>query len=154
MKNKKVIIGIVVFVLIVLLGIGFFVLSSNKDTPEQVAVEEETPIEETVNILSPEEIGLVLTKTLDNTKVIMEIGKTDNILSLEYELSYLAKGDIPRGAIGNIENKVKGKSIKQEIVLGTCSDVCHYDEDVSDVKLIVRVTKLDNTVYSVEETLD
>ena len=154
MKNKKVIIALVVFVLIVLLGIGFFVLSSNKDTPEQVAVEEETPIEETVNILSPEEIGLVLTKTLDNTKVIMEIGKTDNILSLEYELSYLAKGDIPRGAIGNIENKVKGKSIKQEIVLGTCSDVCHYDEDVSDVKLIVRVTKLDNTVYSVEETLD
>lgn len=154
MKNKKVIIALVVFVLIVLLGIGFFVLSSNKDTPEQVAVEEETPIEETVNILSPQDIGLVLTKNVNNTKVIMEISNTDDILSLDYELSYLATGDIPRGVIGHIENKSSGKPMKQEIVLGTCSDVCHYDEDVTNIMLLLKLVKTDNVVYSVEKTLD
>jgi len=153
-KNKKVIIALVVFVLIVLLGVGFFVLSSNKDTPEQVVVEVETPIEETVNVLFPQDIGLVLTKNVNNTKVIMEIGNTDDILSLDYELSYTAKGDIPRGVIGHIENKVKGKPIKQEIVLGTCSDVCHYDEDVTNIMLLLKVAKTDNAVYSVEKTLN
>ena len=154
MKNKKVIIALIVFVLIVLLGVGFFLLSSNKDTPEQAVVEEETPIEETVDVLSPQDIGLVLTKNINNAKVIMEIGKTDDILSLDYELSYIAKGDIPRGVIGRIENKSSGKPIKQEIVLGTCSDVCHYDEDVTNITLLLKVVKKDNAVYSVEKSLD
>jgi len=153
-KNKKVIIALIVFVLIVLLGVGFFLLSSNKDTPEQAVVEEETPIEETVDVLSPQDIGLVLTKNINNAKVIMEIGKTDDILSLDYELSYIAKGDIPRGVIGRIENKSSGKPIKQEIVLGTCSDVCHYDEDVTNITLLLKVVKKDNAVYSVEKSLD
>jgi len=153
-KNKKVIIALIVFVLIVLLGVGFFLLSSNKDTPEQAVVEEETPIEETVDVLSPQDIGLVLTKNINNAKVIMEISNTDDILSLDYELSYIAKGDIPRGVIGHIENKSSGKPIKQEIVLGTCSDVCHYDEDVTNITLLLKVVKKDNAVYSVEKSLD
>ena len=86
-----------------------------------------------------------------NKKVIMEITKVEDISSLEYQLSYASKGDIPRGAIGTLEPK--GKPVKQEIVLGTCSDVCHYDQEVSDIKLLVRVTKTDNKIYSVEHSL-
>lgn len=153
MKNKKVIISAGVFGLIVIAVIGYFVLFSNKGTLEQT-VAEETPIEETVNILSPEEIGLVLSKNADNTKVVMEISKTDDIVSLDYELSYTAKADVPRGVIGHIENKTLGKSIKQEIVLGTCSDVCHYDEDISNISLLLKIAKTDGMIYSVEKFLN
>ena len=59
-----------------------------------------------------------------------------------------------RGAIGNIEVKSKDKLIKKEIVLGTCSDVCHYDLEVSDIKLILKVTKTDGKVYQSQKTLE
>lgn len=154
MKNRKIIIGIGVFVLIVLAGVAFFLLSSNKDSSKQVAEEQGLEVEEKVNVILAEDIGLALGKNVDNTKVIMEIEKTDDILSLDYELSYLAKGDISRGVIGRIENKTPGKPIKQEIVLGTCSDVCHYDEDVTNITLLLKVVKKDNVVYSVEKSLD
>ncbi len=36
------------------------------------------------------------------------------------------------------------------MIFGTCSDVCHYDKDVTDVKLIVKVTKMDGKVYQAE----
>jgi len=154
MKNRKIIIGIGVFVLIVLAGVAFFLLSSNKDSSKQVAEEQGLEVEEKVNVILAEDIGLVLTKNINNAKVIMEISNTDDILSLDYELSYIAKGDIPRGVIGHIENKSSGKPIKQEIVLGTCSDVCHYDEDVTNITLLLKVVKKDNAVYSVEKSLD
>ena len=154
MQNKKVIVIVSVVTLVVLLGGGYFVLSSKKEAPKPEASREQQSAEEAVNTLKPEDIGLSLTITPDNKKVIMEITKTDDISSSDYELSYTAKGNIPRGVIGHIDNKTKGKAIRQEIVLGTCSDVCHYDQEVSNIKLVVKVTKLDDKVYSVEKTLE
>ncbi|PIZ98072.1 MAG: hypothetical protein COX78_03885, partial [Candidatus Levybacteria bacterium CG_4_10_14_0_2_um_filter_35_8] len=59
-----------------------------------------------------------------------------------------------RGAIGHVDIKEPGQSVNQEIVLGTCSDVCHYDQDVKSVKLVVKVTKTDGKVFQAEEKLD
>lgn len=154
MQNKKVIIVILVVALIFLVGGGFFALSSKKEAAKPIVSEQQQPVEEKVNTLTPHDIGLTLTATPDNKKVSMQIAKVEDISSLDYELSYTAKGNIPRGVIGHIDNKTKGKPIKQEIVLGTCSDVCHYDQEVSGIKVIVKVTKLDNKVYSVEKSLE
>lgn len=154
MKNKGFIIGVVAVLIIVLIGGGYLTLSSRKEPPKTVVPEPQATVEETVNILSPEDIGLTLKPISANKKLLMEIEKTDDISSLDYELSYTSMGNIPRGVIGNIEVKTKGNSVKQEIVLGTCSDVCHYDQDVSGIKLVVKVTKLDNKVYLVEKSLD
>ena len=91
-----------------------------------------------------------LVKNLKKIKESVEIIKNSGI---DYELSYMSKGDIPRGAIGNIAIKQPGKLVKQEIPLGTCSDVCHYDQDVSNIKLILKVTKTDGTTSQVEKSL-
>lgn len=152
MKNQGLIIGVVIVLVIALIGGGYLVVSSKKEAPTQVVSEPQTLVEETVNTLSPQDLGLILTATPDNRKVTMQISNIEDISSLDYELSYTAKGNIPRGVIGQIN--VKGKPVKQEIVLGTCSDVCHYDEDVSDIKLVVKVTKLDNKEYLVEKSLE
>lgn len=149
--NNKNLIAFLVIGLIVLAGGGFLVLSSNKKpAPTQV---EQKPVEETVQILSPKDIGLTFTAGLDKKRVIMAISNTSDILAIDYQLSYTSKGDIPRGALGHVDVKIKGNPIKQEMVLGTCSDVCHYDMEVSNIKLLIKVTKDNNKVYQIESTL-
>jgi len=139
--------------LLILVGAGYFILSSNKNPIQTQEQPPEAPKEETILTLSPEDIGLTLTAIENNRKVLMEIANTSGLLSVEYELSYKSKGDIPRGVIGTLDVK-SNKPIKHEIVLGTCSDVCHYDQDVSNIKLILKVTKSDNRVYQSEKTLE
>ena len=154
MNNKTIIIGVAVLVLIVLAGGGYFALSSKKAAPAQPT---EAPVqaqEAMVLTLTPSDLGLTLTSTSDNKKVIMGLANTSDIASIDYELSYTSKGNIPRGVLGNIDVKAKGTAIKKEILLGTCSDVCHYDQDVSSVKLVLKVTKTDDKIYSVEKILD
>lgn len=150
MKNKNLIIFLVVS-LVVLAGGAFLVLSGNKKAEPVV---EQTPVEEQVSVIKPEEIGLTLAASADNRKIILEVKNTEGLLGLDYELSYTSKGDIPRGVIGHIDIKQKGKPVIQEITLGTCSDVCHYDEDVSGVKLILKVTKTDGSTSQVEKSLE
>ena len=149
MNNKKLIIALVVG-LIALVG-GFFVLSNNKKTEPVVP---QTPQEEQVSMIKPEDIGLTLTASADSRKVILEVKNTEGLSGLDYELSYTSKGDMPRGVIGHIDIKVEGKPVKQEIILGTCSDVCHYDENVSDIKLILKVAKTDGTTSQASKSLE
>ncbi len=151
MKNKKLITFLVIG-LVVLIGGGALILSSGKKAAP--APVQQVPSEEIVSIMKPEEIGLTLIISKDNKKVIFEVINTKDILGIDYELSYTSKGDIPRGAIGNINIKQAGQLVKQEIPLGTCSDVCHYDQDVSDIKLILRITKTDGTTSQVEKSLE
>ena len=151
MKNKNLIIFLVVG-LVVLVGAGALILSSSKKTtPTQV---EQAPAEEKISTMKPEDIGLTLSITNDKRNVIFEVTNTQGISGLDYQMSYTSKGDIPRGAIGTIEIKIAGKPITQKIPLGTCSDVCHYDEDVSDIKLILKVAKTDGTTSQVEKSLE
>lgn len=148
MNNKKLITFLAIG-LVVLIG-GLLVMSGSKKAEPVV---EQAPIEEQVSMIKPEDIGLSLSASADNTKIILEVKNTEDLAGLDYELSYTSKGDIPRGVIGHIDIKQEGKPVRQEITLGTCSDVCHYDEDVSEVKLILKVTKTDNTTAQVEESL-
>lgn len=150
MKNKR--LAILTIGIIVLIGGGTLVLSSGKKAVPAPVVQ--VPSEETVSVMKPEEIGLSLTASSDNKKVIFEVTNTKDILGLDYELSYISKGDIPRGAIGHIDIKQAGKRILQEIPLGTCSDVCHYDQNVSNIKLILKVVKTDNSTSQVEKSLE
>ena len=151
MNNKKLIAFLAVG--LVLLSGGFLVLSGNKKAApvQEVA---EIPAEEKVSVIKPEDIGLVLSATSDNRKVIFEVTNTQGLSGLDYELSYTSKGDIPRGVIGHLGIPQAGKSVKQEIILGTCSDICHYDQDVSNIKLILKVAKTDGTTSQVEKSLE
>lgn len=136
--------------LIILIGIGAFVFFNKSSAPAPVA---QTPSEETVLTIKPEEIGLSLAASADSKKVILQVSNTAGISGLDYELSYTSKGDIPRGVIGHIDVKQAGKKVIQEITLGTCSDVCHYDQDVSNIKLILKVTKTDGTTSQAQQIL-
>lgn len=147
MKNNRSLIIVGVIVLILLVGGGIF-LATKKSPKPSVSVQQS----EEILTLSPLDIGLSLTMGSDGKRVVMEITKTEGLTSIEYQLSYTSKGDIPRGVIGTAEVK-ENTIIRKEIILGTCSDVCHYDQDVSDIKLILKVTKTDGKIYQVEKSL-
>lgn len=150
MKKKNLV--ILVVGLIILIGGGVLILSSGKKAAPAPVVQ--IPAEEKVVTIQPEEIGLSLIASSDNHKVILGVANTKGILGLDYELSYTSKGDIPRGVIGHIDIKQAGQVVKQEITLGTCSDVCHYDQDVANIKLILKVAKTDGTTSQVEKSLE
>lgn len=143
--NKKVL-AIGGGVLVILLGSYFLFFkgtSSNQNTTPTVA-------EQSVPTISAESIGLTLKPGSDGHRVIMTVTKTNDINSLDYELSYTAKGNVPRGIIGNNIEVKKGQNLVQDIYLGTCSDVCHPDSEVTNIKVIVKVNKSDGKIYQAE----
>lgn len=158
-------ITLVILVVIILGGVGFFVLSQKSPPAKtsQPSADTNSP-EESVLSLKPSDIGLTLTLITEGKHaghgVLMRITKIDDVTSVDYELSYNATNPndpsqkIPRGAIGHSDIKPTDTDIHQEIPFGTCSDKCHYDTGISDVKLILKVTKKDNKTYQVQANLD
>jgi len=110
------------------------------------------PTQIPVPTITAESIGLTLKAGFGGKTVIVTLSNTEGISSIDYELSYLSKGDIPRGALGQLD--LTKKPVKKEITLGTCSDTCHYDEDVSNIKIVLKITKDDGKVYQSEKTLE
>jgi hypothetical protein len=149
-KDKKILIVIVAALVVIIAVVLFLTLGKNGSSQKT-----QTPQEEAIQVIptiAPEEIGFDLTSGKGGRTVILEIAKTDGLKTVEYTLSYLDKTDIERGAYGQLDLKVT-PAIK-EITLGTCSDVCHYDEGVSLVKMVLKVTKDDDKVYQLEKTLE
>lgn len=146
---------IIIGVLILALGGGaYYFLSANKAS-EKSAVQAE-PTLEVIPTINPEDLGLVLTARSDKKAVKFEITNIKNISTIDYELTYLAQGNIPRGTIGHIEvNSGDSKVETKYLDLGSCSSgKCKYDEGVTSVKLILKITKSDGSVYSSEKTLE
>lgn len=152
--DKKIIIGIVaVLVLVVAVG-GFLFIKSQSGEGEETSEEESS--ETVAKQVSAEEIGLSLTPTQNNQVIMMEITKLDGIESLDYEVTYDAveNGEtVQRGAIGTVE--LTGENtVERKIDLGTCSrNVCKYDKGVEAVKFILRINYADGSVGEVTEEL-
>jgi len=156
LKDKRVLIaaGVAVIALILII-IGVFMLTrgSTSNTTSNSSMAEPTQVP--VLTLQPADIGLTLVEAASMETATMTITKTDDIASIDYQLSYnaLVSGqNIPRGVIGHVDVKTPGQIISQQMVFGTCSDVCHYDTGITGVQLIVKVTKTDGKVYQVQLT--
>ncbi len=156
LKNKTLLIAAAVVVVLVVLAGVFFVISS-KNLSNQQANATPLPTDTPIPSIAPSDLGITLTWGQGNKTAILNISDTQDINSLSYELSYMATvngAQVARGAIGDITIKQKGSPIRQEMVLGTCSDVCHYDSGITDVKLTLKITKTDGKTYQSQLTLD
>lgn len=151
MKNNKNLIIAIIAVLVVIIGVVLyvFVFGSNSKNTEAKPQEE---IVEVIPTIMPDELGLEFTSGKFGKTVMLEIAKTEDLTLVEYTLSYLDKDGIERGAFGQLDLKLN--PAKKEITLGTCSDVCHYDEGVTSVKLVLKVVKKDGKTYQLEKTLN
>ena len=150
LKNPKVMIVTGVVVLVLIVGLVMMVMGKSNSASNQAANAQPTQVP--VLTLQPEDIGLTFVPDQNLQKGLMTITKVSDISTINYQFSYtaLVSGQpILRGTMSS-DIKPNGQDIKQEMVFGTCSDVCHYDTGISDIKIIVKVTKTDGKIYSVE----
>jgi hypothetical protein len=163
-KNKIFLAALVVGLLLVA-GVGYFVFGANSNKP---VVEEEHSEEEGVHTMSPEEVGLSMEASPDKKKVRFKLAKASGFTHVEYELTYEADqsaaeieeggeagGKTQKGIIGE-EDFASGASTYETkwLDLGTCSrNICRYDTGVTEVKLILKLTKADGSIHQVEDTL-
>lgn len=153
MDGKKVL--IIGAIIVAVAGSGIWFISTNKQEKNK-EVSQSSIVEEKIEEISTEELGLTLTARADRKAVKFEITNTRNIASIDYELSYLAKGDIPRGVIGHIETKTTDRKITSDwLDLGSCSrNVCKYDEGVTSVSLILKITTKDDKTLQAQKELE
>lgn len=162
MSNKTVIISVIVFAVVVLGGVGIYIKSTRSTPPQTTQSSTNSlptpPESQVIPTLSPGDIGLTLTigqtGKFAGHSVVVTVAKLDGISSIDCELSYTAAGNLPRGAICKTVNVKPGDTQEtQELPFGTCSDVCHFDNGVSNVKMVFKITKSDGKVYQTQSTL-
>lgn len=155
MQNKNVFIAVGVVILLIVVGGGYYFFSSSSKKLETKVSQEDQQEEVIVPTLSPKDVGLTFVARSDKKAVKFSLTEASDIKSIDYEISYTAKGDIPRGAIGHLDVKPTDKKVETNYIdLGTCSSgKCKYDEGVESVKLILKIAKNDDKSYSVEDSL-
>lgn len=131
--------------LIILVISGFLVFKS-RSTPREETMATPTPTSSSKFTLpETKEVGVEvdLTPRYDKKAVILKISKIPaDVTSIDYELSYEAKGGLPRGVLGKVDIKAGQQTLLREILLGTCSkNVCVYDEGVKKVSLTLKFNK-------------
>lgn len=144
-----------VLAIILIAVVGVFIFNKKSSAPIVSSPQEE---EEQIFTLKPEDIGLIFSLRPDKKAVKFGIEKARDISRVEYQIAYTKQvtgEEVPEGLIGEIINSDESTSLSTSYrELGTCSSkVCRFDVVVSDVRLILKVTKTDSKVYQVEDSL-
>ena len=146
--QKYIIAGLILLGGIILISGGIFLYVKSTVKKPVGIVQEQNQV---IPSLTPSDIGLSLSLIQSgkfaNNGIEMMIIKLNEIASIDYELDYTSQGNIPRGAIGHIDVKPTDTKIDQLLPFGTCSDVCHFDQGVSNIKLTLKITKQDGSIY-------
>lgn len=152
MKNKRLVIVAGVVILLLLAGIGYAVTGKKSAQP----VVSQQAQDDSIPTISASSLSLKLIAREDKKAVKIEVDNAKDIISIDYELTYNTKGNIPRGAIGTIKNGVgSGKIESNYIDLGTCSSgICKFDQGVSVVNVVLKSTKKDGKIYQTTASLN
>lgn len=93
-----------------------------------------TPTPVTPTVINASEINLTLRYSPSGKTVIASFTNPGNLTSAQYTLTYTASG-VARGSIGFFDLNIDPAT--KEIVLGRCASVCAYDQNVTDLKIVV-----------------
>lgn len=144
---------IIIVLVIVILAIGGFVAYKVKSATTSENAEA-TP---TPSIALPTISGNVsveLTPKSDNKAMVLKItGIPGDIVSIEYELTYMTGAGLPRGVLGKIQVNGESSITRDDIVLGTCSSgKCVYDTGVKSVDLSLKFNSSGGTSSVFQKT--
>jgi len=144
-----IVIGFVVLILIV--GVAKL-LDKPKSPTGETPSKTSTPFSKSIEELSESQRPKVEIKQRADGKALnVTFSNLKNFISLQYELSYLTKDEIPQGVIGT-PIALDGKdSITKELLLGTCSGTvtlkCRYDENVHQISLTAKYTDKNGELF-------
>lgn len=152
LKNKKLLGAVAVFLILAVTG-GVFFLSRQSETGGNSGSDEFASSD--LPVLTPEEIGLVVTVRKDKKALMFEIKKAFDISSVEYIINYEKEIEgerVPEGIFGEMNIGEDGITKTDFREFGTCSSGrCRYDEVVSDITIDLKVTKKDGKNYQVKK---
>lgn len=155
LEDKKIQVAATV-VVIVLLLVGVFLFLHKSPSKEKVIIPNQFSTEELPKI-TPEDIGMVVTIRSDKKAVMFELKKAADIKHVDYEIRYnhIVDGEQVQEGILGIMNIAEDGITKTDFrTFGTCSATCRYDVGVSDVSIILKVTKNDGKQYQVEKSVN
>jgi hypothetical protein len=138
LKNKKILVILLIVSILLIGGAALKVKTSKqKKTVEEVKKEEILPKSEIIPTVDSSVLVNLISQ--DNKEAILTIENIPNSTSsIEYELSYLASGNLPKGVVGTVDVEGK-KSVERRITLGTCSSgSCVYDQGVTSIKVNLK----------------
>lgn len=164
--NRKLLVPIIIFVLIVLGGGSFLFLSKNSSQSPTDQTEQGI-LDEIIPTLSPSEIGLKMVARADNRAVKLILKNATNVAKIEFDLVYDAdqassfgedeggSGKVSRNVTDELSLDGKSPFETKYYDLGSCSSgKCRYDTGVTQVRLEMKVTMQDGKVFQVSDTLD
>lgn len=155
MKDKRVLFVGIALVLFVVIGGGFFLLSTRKSQSTQTSTD--TQQEDVVQTINPNDLGLVITVRDDKARPAVKFAftKVQDVQSIEYELNY--KHDVKGQQIGE---QLQGTAVKlpnnslgivDYRIFGTASSgVERYDVGITSPKLIFKIVKKNGQVFQAE----
>lgn len=165
-RRNQIIIGVVVIFLI-LCGVGIFTWFNNNSNSSSQSSQGDTVSEDQVKTLSPSQIGLKLEAAPDDKKVRFIINDASDIKGIEYELVYNANAtadELSEGADAQVQRGITGQEnitsgtatyTSTWLILGSQSaNMIRYDTGVKSVSITLKITKTDNTVYQVQDSLN
>ena len=146
--------AVAAFLILIVAGGAFFLFRNQNpsDSPtDDVTAESDLPV------LSPEDIGMIVTVRKDKNALMFELTKADDIAKVEYTIEYEAEVEgetANQGIFGEMNIAEDGITKTDFREFGTCSaGRCRYDNVTSDIKITLKVTKKDGKEYQVEKTV-
>lgn len=138
-KNKKLLIILLSLTILLIGGVVLRFKGIKKREKKEGNLKRETvlpreevlpTVDSTVSVNLTSKDGKEVVLTVENIPLGTE--------TLDYELSYLTSGNLPKGVVGTIEVAGKDK-IERKITLGTCSSgTCVYDQGVKKIKVDLK----------------
>lgn len=163
MKNNVLMYGVVGLLVVLLIGGGAFMFLKNRNaTNENSEIEGIEEVE--LPKIDAKELGLEIKVSADKRFVQFSMKNAKDITRLDWEFSYEA--DVPKtpdmeveegarvtqnlGGSAELEGEESFTSERRE--LGTCSTggKCRFDTGITEIELMVKVTKKDGKEYQSE----
>lgn len=144
----------VFFVLIVAGGVFLLSRNQSEDTGDGGVTIEDSGLPN----LDPEDIGMEVTVRADKKAIMFELTKADDIKRVEYTIEYekeIEGETVPEGIFGEMNIASDGITKTDFREFGTCSSGrCRYDNVVSDITIVLKVTKKDGKDYEVRKVVE
>jgi len=162
MQNKQLVIALGVVLLVIILGVGGFLVLGSRNKSASVAKNAPNFVssqDAPVATIAPEALGFTLAMATTGQSaghaIDVTVSNLTGLKSIDYEFTYMYSGDLNQGGFGHFDIKSGQSNVKQEIILGTCSSgVCRYDANPSHFKITLDITKTDGKSYSSEKEMD
>ena len=87
--------------------------------------------------------GLIVSPKLrgDRRAIVLTLSNLQKVKNVTYTLMYQTDG-VDQGVGGTLDSS-SGSSVTRELLFGTCSDVCRYHSDITNMKLEI-ISELPN----------